>query len=725
MSKKSKLNLTFKRLTKKFIQSDNQNALAALWAARIVQTAAHLKVRRYRHLDADELLLLLELFNLKIACPKQEKDTDFLDDLEMKDLVQALRKTLTKPWVAKLEAAASVQGVLAHNLAQLEKTLGLTQVEVQLLAFFILLEMHSGFKEWCDNLQDFNHKDAQSFLSKVLNISSQDLAQALSKDAALFKAGIFELNIRNNQDNLDRLIDLVDGFAYAMTDKKLPANKLLEAFFTASTPAQLTTKYFAYVNFTQPLVSYLKKTQGRQGVNILVYGEPGTGKTEWTKAIAKAVKMELFEVNNEDIKGESLNPADRVRVYGLAQQVLRQQTNSLIMFDEVEDVFASQREYGYNDSGSLGKAWFNKQLENNPVPAFWLTNSLAKMDNAYLRRFDMVVEIKAPPASVRKDILTKLLTGVNVTEAWINTLAKEKSLVPAVMERAIKVAKTIYTAKTPSAQIEEQILNLINSTHQAQGKALLVLSKHKSAVSYSLNYINTSANLPKLVAGLKAKQTGRLCLYGLPGTGKTAFGYYLAEELELPLIIKRASDLLSPYVGEAEMNIAAAFREAASEGAILQIDECDSFLQDREKAQRSWEITQVNEFLTQMEAFEGIFIASTNLVKDLDAASMRRFDLKLEFKPLTNDQSLQMFESILLDKNISLKNKHRFKQQLASLNVLTPGDFAAVERKFSLGFAELEPENLLEALEEECSFKPNFNKSQGIGFHVGLKRNRA
>ena len=81
-----------------------------------------------------------------------------------------------------------------------------------------------------------------------------------------------------------------------------------------------------------------------------------------------------------------------------------------------------------------------------------------------------------------------------------------------------------------------------------------------------------------------------------------------------PLLVRRASDLLSMFVGEVEKNIARAFREAEDDGALLLIDEVDSFLQDRRGAQRSWEVTQVNEMLTQMEGFAGVFIASTNLL---------------------------------------------------------------------------------------------------------------
>lgn len=113
------------------------------------------------------------------------------------------------------------------------------------------------------------------------------------------------------------------------------------------------------------------------------------------------------------------------------------------------------------------------------------------------------------------------------------------------------------------------------------------------------------------------QSSGRLCLYGPPGTGKTAFAHYLAKQLAKPLIIKRASDLLSPYIGETEMAVAAAFNQATKQQAILLIDEVDSFLQDRSKARQSWEVSMVNELLTQLEAFDGVFIASTNLMHNL------------------------------------------------------------------------------------------------------------
>lgn len=135
-----------------------------------------------------------------------------------------------------------------------------------------------------------------------------------------------------------------------------------------------------------------------------------------------------------------------------------------------------------------------------------------------------------------------------------------------------------------------------------------------------------------------------MCLYGQSRTGKSAYAKYLAEKLGIKAILKKASDLMSPYVGETEINIAKAFKEAGDNKAMLIIDEADSFLQTRQNAQRSWEISQVNEMLTCMESYKYTFICTTNLVDILDEASLRRFTFKIKFDFLQKMQIKTAFK---------------------------------------------------------------------------------
>ncbi|GMV68846.1 MAG: hypothetical protein AMXMBFR76_12850 [Pseudomonadota bacterium] len=205
---------------------------------------------------------------------------------------------------------------------------------------------------------------------------------------------------------------------------------------------------------------------------------------------------------------------------------------------------------------------------------------------------------------------------------------------------------------------------------------------------------------------------GRLCLYGPPGTGKTAYGHWLAQQMAVPLLIRRASDLMSPWVGENEKNIARAFRQAEQDGALLLIDEVDSFLADRRRAQRGWEVSLVNEMLTQMESFAGVFIASTNLMDGMDQAALRRFDLKVKFDYLRPEQGWTMLCRYCVRLHLAAPSPD-LRPKMDRLERLTPGDFAVVARQHR--FRPLQsPATLVAALEAECALKEGQKGS--IGF---------
>jgi SpoVK/Ycf46/Vps4 family AAA+-type ATPase len=141
------------------------------------------------------------------------------------------------------------------------------------------------------------------------------------------------------------------------------------------------------------------------------------------------------------------------------------------------------------------------------------------------------------------------------------------------------------------------------------------------------------------------------------------------------------------------------FEQAADEGAVLQVDEADSLLQDRRGAVRSWEVTQVNEMLTQMEDFDGVFIATTNLFDSLDAAAMRRFDTHVRLGYLRTEQAERMFGD--LARQFAIEPLDEVRQALWRLDSLTPGDFAALLRMCRLAAPQDERE-LLERLRRVC-----------------------
>jgi len=116
--------------------------------------------------------------------------------------------------------------------------------------------------------------------------------------------------------------------------------------------------------------------------------------------------------------------------------------------------------------------------------------------------------------------------------------------------------------------------------------------------------------------------------------------------------------------------------------------------------------------LTQMEAFSGVFIASTNLMDGLDQAALRRFDLKVKFGYLRPPQAWDLFE-VHCESLGLLAPDDSNRTAVARLTTLTPGDFAAVARQHRfrpVGSVSA----LIAALEAECSIKKDSRKAVGF-----------
>jgi SpoVK/Ycf46/Vps4 family AAA+-type ATPase len=116
--------------------------------------------------------------------------------------------------------------------------------------------------------------------------------------------------------------------------------------------------------------------------------------------------------------------------------------------------------------------------------------------------------------------------------------------------------------------------------------------------------------------------------------------------------------------------------------------------------------------LTQMEDFDGIFIASTNLVDSLDAAAMRRFDSHIRLGYLRTEQAQRMFEQLAARLGIEVADD--VHAALHRLDNLTPGDFTALWRMCRLA-APADARDLVERLRRVCGDKRDA-RVRSIGF---------
>jgi transitional endoplasmic reticulum ATPase len=317
---------------------------------------------------------------------------------------------------------------------------------------------------------------------------------------------------------------------------------------------------------------------------------------------------------------------------------------------------------------------------------------------------------------VRRKILDAYTQELSVSEAWLEGTARDERIRPGHVQRAARFAKLAGVEK--GAEAEEVLSRAMQGALHAEGAREKRRAAPCDACAYDPALVNADMDPGQVVAGLGKRGKGTLCLYGPPGTGKSAFAAFLADRLGMPLASHRASDLLSMWVGGTEHRLADMFQAARDERAVLFLDEADSFLQSRERALRSWEVTQVNELLVQMEEFDGIFICATNLMDSLDPAVFRRFALKVRFDPLRPDQRWKMLCAVLGQlggKAPRGRGARSVRAALDRLDSLTPGDFAAVARRTRILGQSANAQGLLSALEGECRAKPDA-RVRSIGF---------
>ncbi len=681
---------------------------ATLWILRIIfKLGGHKEfIDKDGYVNKDSIIYFLEgsqyLSDDKEG-PESRKDileefAEKLKKLESKKLTQTLNATITK------------------NVEKISLLINLNKYEKEILEFSMLVKQYELLDDAVSLLgSELTTKQTKRVLSVILDIPQDCVEKALSNNSKLVSSSLLFIDKRDTY-SLDRKLESIsDSFVDNITNSDEDVLYMLKDILRPCSYSDLELGDYKHIkNDIDIILPYLKKCirQSKKGVNILLYGPAGTGKTELTKVFSKKLGSQLFEVSYADEDDESMDGNKRVKAYKSAQALLSNK-KTILMYDEAEDIFESNGGgFFTTPSRQKDKAWINRMLESNSVPTIWITNNIQSIDEALVRRFDYSLKLPVPKKSQRKKIIHKYSENI-LDKRSIKLLSKHENISPALISRAAKIVKNIGIKNDSKV-----FLQIVNNTLLAQGYNPLKKSKKNKKQdmlpsAYKPEFINSDVDLKELSGGIKANPNARICLYGPAGTGKSAYGKYVAKVLKKPLILKKASDLLDMYVGGTEKNIAEAFKEAKKKKAVLVFDEVDSFLSERGNAQRSWEVSQVNEMLVQMENFDGIFIATTNLMGNLDKASLRRFDMKLKFDFLKPLQAWEMF--ITFHKELSLKEcKKNLKSTVFKLHHLTPGDFAAVVRQSKFRTIKNSDE-FLERLREEVSIK-DINENNSMGF---------
>jgi hypothetical protein len=599
------------------------------------------------------------------------------------------------------ETAIAALSPFAARLSELGRTLKLSDLERDILSFAFLTTVSDELSGVFEQLAS-DRWTARVLWTVLFDTSIEALAKAMRPRSPLRLSGL--LKTAGRRAELARVpafwVEALAG-ADSLTDALLEP---LDDKVGSGRPARLLEEDLE-------LAIRLLRHAEEPGVNLLLYGDASLEKRQLLRDIVAGSARTPWRMRRfEDAPREVLPSLTFVAFQLLAAQdpsaVLVIERPSEVLHTAPSQFFRAIFGIELPQDDSL--PFDDNLLSTNPVPAIWLSSDIARLPDDTIARFVFHAPLKKAAREAQELAIRERLKKLRLSKAATAQIMKLDGISSAQLESAVKTSRLINAAGKTGR--DQAIIQAIRRSQRALSRELTEAFK-QSVTRYSLEYLNTSGRFTpqQILQSLRRRPKGSMLLYGPPGTGKTQFTEHLASELNLPLVSKSASALLSKWLGDSEKNIAAAFEEAASEDAILFFDEGDSFLRSRERAHHSWEVTQTNELLQRMERFDGIVVVATNLFRDLDAAALRRFTFKIEFRELDMSQRWMMFvaEAGLTDTaaTLDVETRENWEKRLLFMKYLTPGDFATVKRQCLVLDTCLTPEEWLQQLEIECHIK--------------------
>lgn len=581
--------------------------------------------------------------------------------------------------------------------------LDLSEKDLAVIELAVVYKTRGSVEKYFDT---FPLSDWTALIASVLRMTLAEARKRLARNGTLIANGWLEFG---NKDIVAS--NAIFEYLAGISDDVFTSDD-----FSAVPASAFTLESFPITEKDRAILLETLRNPG--ACHLFFYGRPGTGKTELAKALASeagrsAVLVKYKEDGDEKDRRAAMSATRRVAPIDV-----------VLIIDEADVLLNTATVYRRK---MVDKGWINNFMDECRHKVIWIANETGEIETSVLRRFSYSLEFKkfttAQRISAWKTQLTEHPLSHDIPPELIERLAREYEVDAGGIASAIKATESVLAGRPREAvEIEKTLGSFLEHHEKLSGVRRQKKKLNRLSENYDVGALNTDLLPTDLVADLRVREknsmNGRhslpanIMFWGLPGTGKTEFAKYIAQELGKELLVKRMSDLQSMYVGETEKRIAEAFNEAAREGAVLFLDEADSLILDRKTAVRSWESSQTNEVLTQMENFSGICICCTNLLDGLDEAALRRFTWKIKFLPLTAEGAETLFRKYFQS---SGRLSGEVKTALRAIRDLTPGDFKTVWQRQQYSGVESSGLDVVKALKQEVSYKRS-RSARPIGF---------
>lgn len=557
------------------------------------------------------------------------------------------------------------------NYENICESFELSYIERNLLLIGLCVEIDQKYEKIFAFIQDNINKKRPTIEIglKLLNLNNLQKIEFMNKTKkdSLFKLFILDNNTFDQEETFlssqlivdDRIINYIlenDAIDEEIKDYCMIHKSNRPIIEVNHKEGNIETIHKAITNYIED------DSNSSNNLYIYLWGQSGVGKKHLIKSYCKRIKKDLIIGDIKMALKKDISLKEFVkRVF--REAVLRQ---AILVFENYHILESVEnKEVALRDFFSLMELYIE--------PIFLISEQSYKQ-NKYLSENSVVLmEIKRPDKEKRKDLWNVYTKEYGLEEINKEDVSTKFNFTPKQIRDAVISIKSKALTKSVDVGIiydccYEQVDNKltdkavkVKTTYE--WKQLILPSEQKKLLKDACNQVKNKYKVYEKWGFGKKVAYGRglsIICAGPPGTGKTMSAQVMARELNLELYRIDLSQMVSKYVGETEKNLHIIFEEASLSNAILFFDEGDALFGKRSEVKSSndrYSNIQTSYLLQKMEEYEGITMLTTNFLKNIDKAFLRRINFIVNF-PFPDNKSrkdiwkIMMSEKAPIDEDI-------------------------------------------------------------------------
>jgi hypothetical protein len=404
-----------------------------------------------------------------------------------------------------------------------------------------------------------------------------------------------------------------------------------------------------------------------KGVNILIHGPPGGGKTELAKTLAKILNATMYAIGEDlddtadpDAKTCKIRQAQLLR----ARALLKDATNTILMVDEIED-FLLKGTDSSKAADTDSKIQTNRLFENNDIPTICIANDPDKFHPAVRQRFTYSIYVDYPPVLVRQRMWRRQcgMQKYDMPPEETIELARKYDVSPRTIAKAIQAAALTGQGRKAIERSLRADSRLVYGSRDATEADDRVPEGYRSSLVLPPGDI-----LGKLVKDEAPARPFSLLVRGPEGSGAASFLRYAAEQASMNMFECSMKAIAVPSQNATpEGKVRQAFAEASGARQFLMIRDLEHLSENPASSAAEWDNGLTRAFRKAARAHKLPFAEIASPGIDLPEIVTNVFSDGLVISPMTAEQADAAYRQFF--------GRHA-PEALLALSNLYIGDFA-------------------------------------------------